>query len=143
MAEWLSFWNAQTRLRNEDLQGGPVEGIYVPYGKGKISRGDVIYCVGIDDEELRLITRIRVGSLDDDPEDEESVLIDDAEAEPVDVDLDREVTPGAAQAIEYEHVDGSKHRLPITGLLIDPSPFQGRASIRELREGAAELDSLL
>jgi hypothetical protein len=143
MAEWLSFWNAETRARNGDLHGGPVEDIYVPYGKGKISHGDVIYCVGIEDEELRLITRIRVGSLDDDPADEESVLIEDAEEEPVDVDLDRLVTFEAAHAIRYEHVDGSKHRLTITGVLIDPSPFQGRSSIRELREGSAQLDSLL
>jgi hypothetical protein len=142
VAEWLSFWNAETRARNEDLRGGPIEGIYVPYGKGRISLGDVIYCVGIEDEELRLITRVRVGSLDDDPKDEESVLIDAAE-EDVDVDFDREVPPQVVQAIEYEHVDGSKHRMPILAVRINPSAFQGRSSIRALSEGAPDLDTLL
>jgi hypothetical protein len=142
VAEWLSFWSADTRARNEDLHGGPLEGVYVPYGKGRIALGDLIYCVGIEDEELRLIARVRVASLKDDPDDEESVLIDNAD-EDVDVDFDREVPPEVVEAIEYEHVDGSKHPMPVVAVRIDPSPFQGRSSIRALAQGVSALDSLL
>jgi hypothetical protein len=61
----------------------------------------------------------------------------------VNVDFDRDVPPEVVEAIEYERVDGSKHRMPILAMRIDPSPFQGRSSIRALSEGADELDSLL
>lgn len=142
MAEWLSFWNAETLDRNQDLDGGSVESIYVPYGKGRIALGDLIYCVGFDKEELRLITRVRVASLEDDPDDDESVVIEDA-GDGVRADFYRDVTPEVVDAIEYEHVDGSKHRMPVVAVSIDPSPFQGRSSIRALADGARELDSLL
>lgn len=142
MAERLSFWNADSRRRSEGLHGGPVEGIYVPFGKDRISRGDTIYSVGIEDDELRLITRVRVGSIEDDPEDEDSVLIEDVD-EGVDVDFDREVSPEVIEAIEYEQVDGSKHRMPILGVRIGHAPFQDRSSIRALSKGAADLGTVL
>jgi hypothetical protein len=81
MAEWLSFWNQDTRSRNAALAGGPVDEIYVPYGRGKIGRRDRIYCVGIEHGRLLLITRVRAALLEADIADNELIYIDDSDDE--------------------------------------------------------------
>lgn len=140
MADWFSVWNAETRARNEDLDEG--QGIHVPHGKGLVSVGDLIYCTCIEDEEVLLITRLRVASLADDPDDAESVLVEDADGYSGG-GIPGEVPADVAWDIEFEPLAGSTKRLPIFQVRIDSSELQGRASLRTLAEGADELDRLL
>lgn len=142
MADWLSVWDAETRARNNGLHGGQPGGIHVPHGKGRVALGDIIYCACIDDKELLIITRLRVASLEDDPDDEESVLVQDADGHSGG-GIPREIPPDVAWAIEFEPLAGSVRRLPIFQVRIDSSELQGRASLRALTEGANELDGLL
>jgi hypothetical protein len=145
MAQWLSFWNKATRRRNEPLlQGDAVSAIYIPYGKGRIARGDVIYCVGLEAGGLRLITRLHAEALDDDLQDDETVWVDDVEAEAVDADFHRVVPDEVIDAVRYLHVNGTEHRVRRdAGGGVLPHAFAGRSSIRELRAGCDLLDALL
>lgn len=144
MPDWLSFWNQDTRARNADLAGGPVDEIYIPYGRGKIGRRDRIYCVGIERGRLLLITRVRAALLDGDVADEEMIYIDDAAEEYVDVDFDRAVPREILATLRLVYADRSEHpiRLGETGL-VQGTAYEGRSSIRELSAGAAGLDALL
>ncbi len=146
MAEWLSFWNAETRRRNEaDLRGHVVSPIYVPFGMDHLKRGDTIYCFGIEDGTLYLITRLIVGTLDEDPEHQESLLVEGAEDDEVEADYDRAVPEEVIGAVRYLHANGSEHRLidAMADGWLDGSHFQGRASLRELSAGGNELEGLL
>lgn len=92
MAHWLSFWNKDTRRRNEPLlQDDAVSAIYIPYGKQRVALGDVIYCVGLEAGGLRLITRLHAASLDDDLDHPRSIWVDDVEAKAVNADFHRVV----------------------------------------------------
>jgi hypothetical protein len=142
VADWLSVWDAETRARNDGLHGGRPGGIHVPHGKGHVALGDLIYCVCIEDEEVLIITRLRVASLEDDPDDGESVLVEDADGYSGG-GIPREVPPDVVQAIEFEPLAGSMKRLPIFQVRIDSSELQGRAGFRALAEGADELEGLL
>lgn len=145
MAHWLSFWNKKTRRRNEPLlQNDAVSAIYIPYGKQRVARGDVIYCVGLEADGLRLITRLQAASLDDDLDHPRSIWVDDVEAEAVDADFHRVVPDAVVDAIRYLHADGTEHRMRrnVQGRVL-PNAFQGWASIRELTAGPDALDALL
>ena len=145
MSHWLSFWNKDTRRLNGPLlQGDAVSAIYIPYGKQRVSRGDIIYCVGIENGDLRLITRLHAASLNDDLDHRESVWVDYVEGEAVDADFQRVMPSAVVTAILYLHVDGSEHRVRLgRGGRVLPHAFQGRSSIRELASGFQALDALL
>jgi len=145
MAHWLSFWNKDTRRRNETrLQGDAVSAIHIPYGKHCVARGDVIYCVGLEAGGLRLITRLHAASLDDDLDHPRSIWVEDVEAEAVDADFHRVVPDEVVDAVRYLHADGTEHRIrrDVQGRVL-PHAFQGWASIRELTAGPDALDALL
>lgn len=137
MSQWLSFWNKATRRLNEPLlQDDSVSAIYIPYGKQRIARGDVIYCVGLEGGGLQLITRLNAASLDDDLEHAESIWADDVEATAVEADFHRAIRDAAITAIRYLHADGTEHRIRRDAeRRVLPHAFQGRASIRELTAG--------
>jgi hypothetical protein len=146
VTNWLSFWNAETRQRlKEELQGEVVGSIYVPFGKGQVRSGDVVYCVAVEDGELRLLTRVVAESLADDPEHAESVRVEDDGKVPV-TDFDRVVRGEALTAIRFAYADGSEHGMLAeseTDAFVDGHRFQGRASLRELVAGTAKLDAIL
>jgi hypothetical protein len=146
VTNWLSFWNAETRRQEADeLDGAAVASIYVPFGNGEIDHGDVIYCVAVEDGELRLLTRIVASTLNDDPEHAESVRVEDDADVPV-TDYNRVVTPGVLAAIRFTHTDGTERGMVTPGEdggHVDAHRFQGRSSLRQLVAGAAGLDMLL
>lgn len=144
MAEWLSFWDKETRSYNAALAGGRVDEIYVPYGRGKIGRRDRIYCVGIEQGRLLLITRVRAALLEADIGDDEMVYIDDSDEEYVEADFNRKVPRGVVDALRVIYANGSEHpiRCDAAGR-VQGNAYQGRSSIRELASGADELDVLL
>jgi hypothetical protein len=147
MADWLSFWNKETRAENEPrLTGKEVGRIYIPYGAGRVAVGDRIYCVGIAGGELLLITRIDATSVkpDDNPKYIDSVLVDGAENGIV-AAYDRTVPDRDLKAIRYLRANSTKPepvKVTRTGDVVF-SAFQGRSSIRELVQGASNLDVLL
>ena len=49
--EWLSFRNQETRGRQRRAGTGDAD-IYVPYGEGKLAKGDGAYCVAVVKAEL-------------------------------------------------------------------------------------------
>lgn len=116
----------------------------MPYGRDKISRGDRIFCVGIERGELRLITRLRAAVLDADTLDEDLLYIDDAEDEYVEADFDRVVPGHVLDTLKLIYADGSEHpiRRDAAGR-VEGNAYEGRSSIRELAAGTAELDALL
>jgi hypothetical protein len=63
--------------------------MYVPYGRDKIGRGDRIYCMGIEDGQLRLITRVRAALPEGDEVDDEMIYLDNTEEERAEADFDR------------------------------------------------------
>jgi hypothetical protein len=140
VADWLSVWHADTLARNDGLPGG--QGIRVPHGKGRIAPGDLIYCTCVEDEELVLITRLRVASLADDPDDGESVLVEDADGGLGD-GVPREIPADVAWEMEFEPGPGSMKRLPILAVRLDSSQLQGRSGLQALAGGAGQLDGLL
>lgn len=83
-----------------------------------------------------------MASVKDDPDDEKSVLVEDADGSAVD-DVPREMPLDATQAIEFEPLAGEGKQLPIFQVRIDASELQGRASLRALAGGADELDRFL
>jgi hypothetical protein len=140
VTEWLSVWDAETRARNDGTHGA--KGIRVPHSKGRVALGDLIYCTCIHDKELLLITRLRVASLADDPDDGESVLVEDADGQ-TGGGVPLEIPPDVAWEMEFEPNPDSMKRLPIFQVRLDSSQLQGRASLLPLAEGAGQLDGLL
>ncbi len=144
MAEWLSFWNQETRARNSNLAGGPVDEIYVPYGRDRIGRRDRIYCVGIENGRLLLITRVRAALLEADIADDEMIYVDDSDEEYVEADFDRIVPGSVIGALRVIYVDGSEHPISCDAAgRVQGNAYEGRSSIRELVAGADQLDDLL
>lgn len=144
LAEWLSFWNQETRERNANLANGAVDQIYVPYGRGKIGRRDRIYCVGIENGQMLLITRVRAALLEADIADDEMIYIDDSDEEYVEVDFDRKVPTRVVDLLRVIYANGSEY--PISrdeAGRVQGNAYEGRSSIRELAAGADELHVLL
>ncbi len=147
VTDWLSFWNQATRAENEPrLVGREVGEIYIPHGAGRVAIGDRIYCVGVEDGSLLLITRLDAVSAtpDDDPDQIDSVLVRGANNGIV-AAYDRTVPASVLRSLRYLRV-GRRRPEPIkltpTGDVV-AAAFQGRSSIRELVQGASDLDALL
>lgn len=142
MSAWLSYWNAETRRGNEArLAGQTVSGIYVPWGKGLIKKGDTIYCFFIEGGAVHLATRIEAASVkhDRDPEHQHSVTITPKPSR-VKVDYKRTVKKSLLGSIDHWH----KGRAPGRSLEDpDATRFQGPNSVRELADGAEHLDAAL
>jgi hypothetical protein len=147
VTDWLSFWNRETRAENEPrLAGREVGEIYIPHGAGRVAIGDRIYCVGVQDGRLLLITRIDAVSVtpDEDPNHVDSVLVRGAENGIV-AAYDRIVPPPVLHSLRYLRVRSTEPepiKLTPTGDVV-ASAFRGRSSIREMVRGASSLDTLL
>lgn len=142
MADWLSVWSKEQRKQNRGLE--PFTYIYIPYGDGRISPGDRVYCVGIENGDLYLFTRVEVRrrSKDPDPSHINSVL-----AYPktkIITNYNRPLPRTVVEALEYLRV-GSPTPYKVkwrSKRAIEPQQFRGPASLRELVEGAASLEAL-
>jgi hypothetical protein len=140
LTAWLSFWNKDERERNKARE--PFEYIYVPYGEGHISVGDVIYCVGIEDKALRLFTRVEVDRLTDDPEHTESIRA--YPASKIATDYQRVVPDSCRETLRYRRVNSSTSEpIKMRGRAVEPMQFRGPLSFSELAAGADCLDTLL
>jgi hypothetical protein len=75
--DWIAFWNQALRRKQRagTVRHSSDADIWVPYGHGKLSVGDSVYCVGIDDGELLLFGRVQIGRM----------AVDDAHPESLDV----------------------------------------------------------
>jgi len=142
MADWLSFWNKDTRKQNKlKLKGKVVGSIYIPYGEGLVSKGDTVYCVGIEGGELLLITRVKVAKVLSHPQ-PQWVSISAAPTKVV-ADYQRTVPKKVIKLLRYRRKSGEERGFDFNGIKVKPSPFQGYASIRELSKGVSDLDALL
>jgi hypothetical protein len=146
MASWLSFWNEETRRLQQ--AGGVGHGtdadIWVPYGEGKLGRGDLVYCVAIDSGELILFGRITIGRINVDPDHHESLDVWAKRGGIAGFQGGVTVKTRAVDQLVYLMANGTTKsfaRTP-TGELLG-SAFQGRSSIRELARGAEALERLL
>lgn len=142
VSAWLSYWNKKTRRLNEArLAGEVVEGIYVPWGKSLIKKGDTIYCFFIEGKDVHLVTRVKAASVSADPdlEHQDSVTIT-PEPSGIKASYSRTVKKTLLSSIEYWHKDRAPGRS-----LEDPDAtrFQGPNSVRELASGAQHLDAAL
>jgi hypothetical protein len=72
---WLSFWNQETRRaqRSGSVGHATDADIWIPYGAGKISVGDAIYCVAVDGGELLLFGKLTAGRMGVEAEHPESL----------------------------------------------------------------------
>ena len=146
---WLSFWNEKTRARRRRTGTGRTStseaDIYVPYGQGKLAKGDSVYCVAVEEGELWFFGRVIVGRMAEDPEHAESL---DVWAEPGTettwCEDDCVVDESAVGELVYLDADGTEHRMPRdpSGRLVADA-FEGRSSIRELARGSKALDQVL
>lgn len=142
MADWLSFWNKDTRAQNKlKLKGKVVGSIYIPYGEGLVAKGDTVYCVGIEDGELLLITRVKVAKVLSHPQ-PKWIRITAAPSSVV-ADYKRTVPKPVIKLLRYRRKNGEERSFEFNGVKVKPSPFQGYASIRELSKGMVDLDALL
>jgi hypothetical protein len=142
MGDWLSFWNKEQREQNKVRE--PFTHIYIAYGEQRISRRDKVYCVGIQDGDLHLFTRVEVAKLenDDDPDHVESILA--FPKSKIITDYQLAVPLPCLKSLRYLRV-GSSIPCPVklTGKgKVVPMQFRGPASLRELVQGAGKLDSL-
>lgn len=145
---WLSFWDEKTRARQRRTGAGRTStsdaDIYVPYGQGKLAKGDSVYCVAVEEGELWFFGRVIVGRTAEDPEHAESL---DVWAEPGTettwCEEDCVVDESAVDELVYLDADGSEHRMPRdpSGRLVAEA-FQGRSSIRELARDSKALDQV-
>src|ERR687887_106134 len=63
---WLSFWSEKTAGSGRtSIRDGA---IYVPFGQGKLAKGDSVYRVAVVEGELWFFGRVIVGRMAEDPE---------------------------------------------------------------------------
>jgi hypothetical protein len=146
--QWLSFWNEKTRARQRRTGTARTStsdaDIYVPYGQGKLAKGDSVYCVAVVEGELWFFGRVIVGRMTEDPDHAESL---DVWAEPGSettwCEEDCVVDESAVDELVYLDADGAEHPMPRdeSGRLV-ANAFQGRSSIRELARGSKALDQV-
>lgn len=141
MADWLSFWNQDTRAKKSKLKGKVVGSIYIPYGNGLVHTGDTVYCVGIEGGELLLITRIEVAKTGKHPNPRWINVT--AAPSNVAADYGRKVPKHAIKLLRFLHTDGQVHKFEFNGASIKHAHFQGLSSVRKLTKGAPDLDALL
>jgi len=142
MTDWLSFWSKERRKLNKALE--PFTHIYIPYGDERILPGDTIYCVGIEDGDLYLFTRVEIRrrSKDLDPTHIKSVL-----AHPktkIVTDYNRPLPRPVVESLRYLRVNSSiRYKVEWRDKYkVEPQQFRGPSSLRELVQGAPNLDSL-
>ncbi len=142
MADWLSFWNKDTRKQNKrKLKGKVVGSIYIPYGEGLVSRGDTVYCVGIEGGELLLITRVEVSKVLSHPQ-PKWISVSAAPSNIV-ADYQRKVPKRVIKLLRFLHTNGHVHKFEFNGASVKHAHFQGLSSVRELTKGATDLNALL
>ena len=138
MAGWLSFWNAEIRAGNKPRQGTPLESAWIPWAAGKIDVGDDVYAVGIDDGELLLISRVVVDSVRVTDAATEKITIESRESEAM--RFDRIVPRRTVDQLRYLDAAGEEQRFArAANGRLQGTPFQGRASLRELAPRSGEL----
>lgn len=144
MAHWLSFWNAETRRRNGQLEGQALGRVWVPWAERKLGIGDILYPVGIEGGELMLIGRVEIGELEVPGAADEQVDVEPVSGSGVEARFDRQLDPEVTDALEFwtasqtvRHIKRDDQRRVIGG------QFQGRASLRELVRGSELLDRAL
>jgi YD repeat-containing protein len=140
--QWLSFLREKTRGMG---RASPSDAdIYVPFGQGKLARGDSVYRVAVVEGELWFFGRVIVGRTAEDPEHDESL---DVWAEPGTettwCEDECEVDERVVDELVYLDADGTPHRMPrdASGRL-DGEAFRGSSSILELADGGKALDQL-
>lgn len=144
MADWLSFWNQKKRDEvAERTPGGPkaapgdyLTSIYVPYGQGLIHSDDWIYCVGIENGKLLLISRLQAGAIKVSTAGDKQIDIEARDGTETELRLDRHLPREDAERIQFFGSGGGPSEL---GRSIQAGRFQGRASVRELIPPAAEI----
>src|SRR5436190_10258878 len=134
---WLSFLDEKTRARQGRTGVDPTSksdaDIYVPFGQGKLEKGDGVYSVAVVDAELWFFGRVIVGRMAEDPEHTESL---DVWAEPGTETAWCEdecvVDDRVVDELVYLDAEGSEQRMPrdASGRL-DADAFQGSSSILE------------
>jgi YD repeat-containing protein len=141
--QWLSFWDEETRARQRRTDKSDAD-IHVPFGQGKLAKGDSVYCVAVDDGGLLFICRVVVGRIAEDPEHAESLGVWAARGtEPTWCEDDCVVDDDAVDELVYLDADGTEHRMPRdeSGRLVGDA-FQGRSSICEVARGSKAFDQL-
>lgn len=144
---WLSFWNQDTRrAQQQPRSGGNRSGaeLWIPHGRGLVKQGHRVFCVGVADGEMRFYASVEVGQTRPDPDHNDSVDVWSAAGTAKWADPDIIVPREVVARLLYAHTDGTTHRIALTrNGAVSGNSFQGKASLRELIDGWAELDSLL
>lgn len=141
---WLSFRDEKSRAgeRGTGTDRRSDADIYVPYGQGKLEKGDGVYRVAVKEGELWFFGRVIVGRLAEDPEHPEGLAVwAEPGSETSWCEEDCVVDPSAVDELVYLDAEGRKQRLPRdeSGSL-DGEAFRGRSSICELVRGSKALD---
>ena len=139
---WLSFRDEKTRPRRTgEGTSGDAE-IYVPYGQGKLGKGDSVYCVAVEESKLVFFCRVIVARIARDPEHAEGL---DVWAGPGSAWCEEDCVVGddAVDELAYLDAGGKERQLPrdASGALVGDD-FRGPSSIRELARGGEVLDRL-
>lgn len=140
---WLSFWNQKTRAkhRGDGIRHPTDADIWVPYGAERLAVGDSVYCVGIDAGELLLFGRVTVGRMDADLNHHSSLDVWAAPGGLTAFRDDRVLSATIVDGLVYLKADDTEQRFARDASgAISGSPFQGRASIRQLWKGHESLD---
>jgi hypothetical protein len=150
---WSSYWNRETRERHKDPDwlDGDVDSedrgdIWVRYGGGKISRGDTVYCIGVENGTLMLFGGLVVGRLSPDSENPLDLNLWFASGTEVEFLYDHcEVSDEVADQIVYlREGDMSEHHIARDGRgRLLATAFQGPNSVRRLVRGHRLLDTEL
>jgi hypothetical protein len=138
---WLSYWNKKHQVA-VDSDPGDDAAIWVPYGDDKLEGGDVVYCVGVRAGDLHLFGRLVVGRIENDDEHNRSVKVWEKLGTETPWRNDRVLPKGAVDALVYRYANGARGRFVSKAGVIQATPFQGRASIRELVGGSEILDRI-
>lgn len=113
----------------------------MPYGQDKLSVGDAVYCVGIDAGEVLLFGRVKIGRLAVDTDHAESLDVWAELGSETPFRDDRVLSDAGVDALVYVKADGVEGRfVRRSSGAVDGSPFQGRASIREIVSGSERLE---
>ena len=153
MADWLSIWNQEKRAEVRSRRPGGdlaapgelLESIYLPYGKGRIGKGDYIYIIGVERGELLIISRVCADVVAPSAVGIDQVDVTARKGTETEVVLDRFLDPGDTDRLEMLNAKGITRAIKRgTDERVIPMQFMGRASIRELiGPSAAILDEVI
>jgi hypothetical protein len=115
--------------------------LYVPYGQGKLGKGDGVYCVAVDQGQLLFFSRVIVGRTAEDPEHAESLAVWAGPGTTTWCEEDCVVDDKTVDELVYLDADGKEQQMSRdeSGSLVGEA-FQGRSSICELARGSKVLD---